>query len=178
MKKVIVLFLLILSLYGCGFSNSPSDEVSMYLDKYNSLNDDVLIDVDNVISKEDLSSGNKDVYKEVLLRQYKNMKYEIKDESINDNSAMVKVSVNVYNYYNTNVNSENYKNEHTNEFYDINGMFDNNVYNTYRLGELLKTNDTISYDITFHLKKDENGKWILDNPNEETIQKLNGFYIN
>ena len=178
MKKIIVLFFMIMSLFGCNLSASPKDEVENYLDSFNNLTDSVKIDVDNKISNEDLSSENREVYKKVLYRQYENMKYEIKDESIDGNKAIVKASITVYDYYKVDSLSNTYMNEHTDEFNDVNGLFDSEVYNSYRLGELLKTNDTTTYEVSFSLKKDDNGNWILENPGRETLEKLNGFYIN
>jgi hypothetical protein len=61
------------------------------------------------------------------------MKYEINDESINGNSALVKANVIVYDYYKVDNMTNKYLNEHPNEFNDINGMFDNEIYNSYRL---------------------------------------------
>lgn len=178
MKKVMILFMMIMSLFGCNLSNTPKSEVEEYLDSFNNLTDEVLLDVDNSVTQEDLSDENKEIYKKVLLRQYENMKYEIKDESIDGNNAVVKASIVVYDYYKTESSANTYMNEHVSEFNDINGMFDNNIYNSFRLGELLKTSDTTTYEVTFNLKKDSNGNWILENPSEETIKKLNGFYIN
>ena len=178
MKKVIVLLFMVLSLVGCNLSNTPSNEVEKYLDSFNNLTDEVLIDIDNKVSTEELSSENKEIYKKVLLRQYENMKYEIKDESIEKDSAIVKVNITIVNYYRVNDISNTYMNEHVDEFNNINGIFDNDKYNTYRLDNLLKTNDTTTYEVTFNLKKDTNGNWILSNPSREVLEKLNGFYIN
>ncbi len=178
MKKIIVLFMMIMSLFGCNLSNTPTNEVEKYLDNFKKLSDDVLLDVDNVVSGEDLNSENKETYKKVLLRQYENMKYDVTSENIDGNNATVKVNVTVFDYYKTSENANTYMNEHVNEFNDVNGIFDNNLFNTYRLGELLKTNDVTTHEITFYLKKDTNGNWVLENPNKETLEKLNGFYVN
>ncbi len=178
MKKIIVLFMMIMSLFGCNLSNTPTNEVEKYLDNFKKPSDDVLLDVDNVVSGEDLNSENKETYKKVLLRQYENMKYDVVDENIDGNNATVKVNVTVFDYYKTSENANTYMNEHVDEFNDVNGVFDNNLFNTYRLGELLKTNDVTTHEITFYLKKDTNGNWVLENPNKETLEKLNGFYVN
>lgn len=178
MKKIIVLFMMIMSLFGCNLSNTPTNEVEKYLDNFKKPSDDVLLDVDNVVSGEDLNSENKETYKKVLLRQYENMKYDVVDENIDGNNATVKVNVTVFDYYKTSENANTYMNEHVDEFNDVNGVFDNNLFNTYRLGELLKTNDVTTHEITFYLKKDTNGNWVLENPNKETLEKLNGFYAN
>ena len=177
MKKIIVLLITIMSLFGCNLSATPSSEVEKYLDNFNNLTESVLIDVDNKVSTENLSGENKEVYKRVLLRQYENMKYDIIDENIEGNSAIVKANITVYDYYKTEDITSTYMMEHTNDFNDSYGMFNNELYNSYRLGELLKTNDTTTYEVTFNLKKDDNGNWIMASPNRETLEKLNGFYM-
>ena len=178
MKKIIVLVMMVLSLLGCNMSNTPSDEVERYLDNFNNLSDEVIMDVDSKVSMEELNNENKEIYKKVLLRQYENMKYEITDESIEKNTAMVKANITVYDYYKINDLSNIYMNEHVSEFNNINGIFDNDKYNSYRLNELLNTNDTTTYEVIFSLKKDSNGNWIMSDPSRETLEKLNGFYVN
>ncbi len=178
MKKLMGLFLMIISLFGCSLSNMPSNEVEKYLENLKNLSDAVIIDVDSRVSEEELTKENKEIYKKALLRQYENMKYNIKNESINGNDATVKVQITVYNYYKVNEMSNIYMNEHLNEFNDMNGFFSNDIYNTFRLGELLKATDTISYELVFNLKKDTNGNWVLENPNREMLEKINGLYIN
>ena len=61
------------------------------------------------------------------------------------------------------------------EFSDINGIFDNNLYNTYRLNQMLNAKDIIDYEITFNLDKVD-GEWILNNPDRIMLEKLNGLY--
>jgi len=177
MKKIIVL-LVTLILFGCNLSNTPSHEVEKYLDNFINLSDEVKMDIDSKSSYEALNQENKETYKQALIRQYENMKYEIKDESINDNTALVKAYVTVFDYYKTDNLSKEYLNNHIEDFNDVNGLFDNEKYNTYRLGELLKSKDTTTYEVTFNLKKDSNGNWILENPSRETLEKINGFYTN
>ena len=88
MKKIILLIISIL-LVGCSLTNTPSSRVSEYLDNYNTLSDDVIMDIETKVSNESLSNKNKDIYKKVLSRVYQDMKYEIKDESINGDKAIV-----------------------------------------------------------------------------------------
>ena len=177
MKKIIVV-LITLVLFGCNLSNTPSREVEKYLDNFINLSDEVRMDIDSKASVESLSGENKETYKEALIRQYENMKYEIKDESINNNNAIVKAYVTVFDYFKIDNTSKEYMNNHIEEFNDINGIFDNERYNSYRLGELLKAKDTTTYEVTFNLNKDSNGNWILENPSRETLEKINGFYTN
>lgn len=173
MKKLIEL-LIVLLLFGCNFSNTPSSVVERYLDDYINLSDDVIMDLETSVAGENLSVKNKEAYKRVLSREYENLKYEIKDESINGDKATVIAKISVYDLYKVEEYTNNYMKEHINEFMN-NSEFDKELYNTFRIGEMLKTNEIVDYDITFKLTK-VNDEWILDNPSSETIEKIHGMY--
>ncbi len=175
MKKVIVLLFMLLLVVGCNLSNTPSSKVEMYLNGLNDLNDDVVMDIETKVSSENLTNENKEIYKKVLRRQYEDLKYEIKEESLNGDEAFVIVKINVYDFHKEEVNSINYMNDNTNEFSDVNGIFDNNLFNTYRLNKLNEIKDRIDYEIKFNLTKN-NGEWVVQNPDKETLEKINGFY--
>ena len=175
MKKIILIVITIMLLVGCSLSNTPSGRVEEYLNNYNNLSEDVLMDIDVKVMSENLSSDNKEVYKKVLKRGYQNMKYDIKDEIIDGDKATVVVKISVYDLYKVEQESINYMNMNVSEFYNENNIFDNDLYNAYRLGEMLKAKDMVDYEVQFELyKKDD--QWILENPNIEVIEKLNGFY--
>ena len=175
MKKVIVLLFMLLLVVGCNLSNTPSGKVEMYLNGLNDLNDDVVMDIETKVSSENLTNENKEIYKSVLKRQYEDLKYEIKEESINGDEAFVIVKINVYDFHKEEANSINYMNDNTNEFSDVNGIFDNNLFNTYRLNKLNETKERIDYEIKFNLNKN-NGEWVVQNPDKDTLEKINGFY--
>ena len=96
MKKLILISFLVLMLFGCSLMETPSSKVEEYLDNYNSLNDDVLSNLDTTVEDENLSEDNKTIYKQVLKRQYKDLKYEIKDEIIDGDNAQVVTKITVY----------------------------------------------------------------------------------
>src|SRR5574344_1342599 len=174
MKKVLILCICLISLCSCSLTSSPISKVEEYLGKYNTLNEDVVSDINSVISSENLSTNNQAVYKDVLERQYKDMKYSIKDEKIDGDDAVVTVNITVYDLYKSQKNSSNYLNEHINDYYTDN-VFDEESYVKYRLDNMLITTDTINYEITFTLKK-EDDSWILIAPDTNTLEKLHGLY--
>lgn len=174
MKKIILLIMLLI-LVGCSLSNTPSSVVSGYLDDFNTLSDSVILDIESKVSNESLSNKNKDTYKKVLSRSYQDMEYEIKDESINGEKAIVIVKVSVYDLYKADIDSLNYMNENMNEFYKMDNTFDNDLYDEYRLNNMLNTKDKVEYEITFNLYKN-NGEWTLENPDRVILEKLNGLY--
>ena len=174
MKKLILLLVALL-LISCNLSNTPKDVVEEYLSQYNALNDSIVLEIDAKVASEELSTDNKKLYKKVLLRQYEDLKYEIKEESINDDKAEVLVKINVYDLYKANKESSDYMNLNQNEFNNINNIFDNNLYNEYRLNKMLDTNDRVEYSIKFYLNKKDD-EWSLIEPNRDVLEKIHGIY--
>ena len=83
MKKILLCLISIFCLVGCsiGPANTPSKAVEEYLDRYVHNDDLVMNELDEyVIDKNDLKDEDKDTYKEVLKKQYSDLKYEITDE--------------------------------------------------------------------------------------------------
>ena len=89
MKKILLTIMSIFLLSACSLSNNPSSKVEAYLNQYNNLSDNVKLDLESKVASENLSDENKKVYKDLLTKQYKNMKYEIKDKTINADEATV-----------------------------------------------------------------------------------------
>lgn len=175
MKKIFVLTLLcFLLLTGCG-SNTPTARVEAYLDGYNSMKEEVASDMEAKVTSENLSYENQKIYKNVLTRQYENIKYEVKDESINGDKATVTVKITVYDLYKAEKDVINYMNTYPNEFYDENNNFSEEIFNKYRLNQMLSTNETVDYEIYFYLNK-VNGEWIIENPERNTLEKIHGIY--
>ena len=175
MKKILFVLLLILYSSACNLLNTPSSVVESYLNKYTSLSEDVLTNMETTILNEELSSSNRDIYKQVLLRSYENLKYEIKDETIDADKVEVLVSIKVYDLNKTNQEARNYLNEHPDDFEDINHNFMEEEFNSYRLNAMLNTNDMVEYDVKFKLTKKDN-EWILNPLDRSTLEKIHGLY--
>ena len=77
--------------------------------------------------------------------------------------------------YKTDIDALNYMNENTSNFYKSDNTFDNDLYDEYRLNNMLETNDTVDYELTFNLNK-KNGEWYLETPDRVMLEKLNGLY--
>ena len=174
MKKILLFVVLLLSLSACSLSNTPTGKVEAYLNQYNSLSDNVKVDMESKVTSENLSSDNADIYRNVLTRQYQDMKYEVKDEKIDGENATVIVKVTVYDLYKIDRDAYNYLNDHQDEF-TTDGIYDNDKYNQYKLDNMLKTNEKISYEVEFKLNK-KDGNWVLENPDRVVLEKLHGLY--
>ncbi len=175
MKKLIVLFVTVLLLSACTLSGTPSGKVKSFLNEYNKLSDAVKADLETKVETESLSEENKAIYLDVLTRQYEHLKYEIKDESIDGDKATVRVKLTVYDLYKVNKDAINYANNNLNEFMDETNVYDDNVFNRYRLNEMLKTDETVTYEVDFFLDQ-VNDEWVIESPDRIALEKIHGLY--
>lgn len=131
MKKIIVaLMVIFLSACTLGKAVTPRQKVSEFLDKYKNQNTDVVSQLDETIKTDITDQKQRDRYKTLMLNQYKNMEYEIKDEIIEDDNAVVEVEITVYDYASALKNSNTYLNEHLDEFKKDSKQTINEVENT------------------------------------------------
>jgi len=176
MKKTflgLLVFMFMSLLVGCG-NNTPTAKTEEYLNRYVSMSDDVKESMETTIAGEGLSTSNQEIYKEVLTRQYEDLKYEVKDETIDADNAVVTVKITVYDLYKSDVASLDYLNNNMQEFY-TNNVLNQNAYDKYRIESMLETKETVDYEIDFYLTK-ENGTWIVQNPDSTTLEKIHGLY--
>lgn len=176
MKKIIILAISLIALVGCGCSSDkPSDAVEKYLNNYKNLDEAVLTDLDDVVEKEDLNDDGKELYRTVLKRQYSDLVYEITDEEYNGNTAKVTAKITVYDYFKKDKESEEYLQNHKDEFLDDNGDYDVIKFMKYKLEQLKTATDTIEYPLTFDVKK-EDGVWKVDQIDDTDLEKIHGMY--
>lgn len=101
MKKLIILISIIF-LTGCtDIMNTPSSKVEEFLGKYQTMDTSIVKELDDTIEELNASDNYKKEYKSLLLKQYQNLSYKIKDEKIDNNTANVEVGIEVFDYYNT-----------------------------------------------------------------------------
>ena len=88
MKKKLIVFLSLLVMFvtGCGNNMSaPSEKVEEFLGRYQSMDSNILTQLDNVISNDEtMDDTQKKDYKTLMEKQYQNLSYKIKDETIDN----------------------------------------------------------------------------------------------
>lgn len=175
MKKLLMVLMCLVCVVGCACNNDKaSDAVEKYLNDYKGLSDNVLKDIDDLVEKEALADKQRDTYKEVMKRQYRDMMYTIENESYDGDNASVTVKITVYDLYKASKESSTYLNNHQDEFL-TNGVYDNSKYLDYKLNQMKDITDTISYNVVFKVIKVD-GKWQVEQPSEETLEKIHGIY--
>lgn len=177
MKKLLLLISGVLLLVGCDIINSPTKEVEKFLNKYQTVDSEVIKQLDDTLSKEEtLSDELKDVYKEIMKKQYQNLYYTIKDERIDGNHATVTVEIEVFDYAKSMKEADDYLISNEKEFLDDKGNIDNIKFMNYKLEGMKNTKDKIKYTLEFNLTK-KNDKWTLDDIDEVTREKIHGIYV-
>ena len=202
MKKKLVVFLSLLVMFvtGCGNDNmnTPTSKVEEFLGRYQSMDSEVLTQLDNVISNDTtMDDDQKKDYRTLMEKQYQNLSYKIKDEEIDGDEAEVLVEIEVFDYANSILESREYYTEHRDEFddeeigndgadTDNDGMNEEGeivggtVYTissfiTYKIKQLMDVTDKAKYEITFHLNK-EDGEWKVEDLTDVDRQKIHGLY--
>lgn len=177
MKKILIVLLLLL-LVGCekDMNNTPTKRVEVFLSSYQSITEEVeakiITDVEEMDS---LTKEEQDAYIELWKKHYRGLTYEIKDEKIDGDNAIVETEIEVYDYSDIMNATSEYLSKNPEVFQDENGEHSYQKFNDYRLSELKKADSKVKYTIDFKLKK-VNDKWILGDLNEEENLKLSGMF--
>ena len=194
-KVIVCIGFLLIFLAGCSTSmNTPTSKVEEFLGKYQKMDDDVSVQLDEVLSKDDtMTAEQKDKYRSILEKQYQNLSYKIENEEINGEEATVEIEV--LDYATIIRDAKKYYEEHKEEIESSNEkeQSDNDnlledavegseeaiensaAYIDYKLKELQNVSDTTTYNITFYLIK-KNGEWQLQNITDLDLQKIHGLY--
>lgn len=177
MKKILCLLGILIVIVGCSsdLANTPTRQVEAYLNKYQTLDSDVMTDLNTTINSETgFTDEQRNTYRDIVKSGYQKMSYTIKDERIDGDTATVTVEVKVMDYASILNDAEVYRNDNMTEFSNEE-VYDESLYIDYRLGKMQNQNEKAIYTIDFTLTKID-GKWSLDNPTSEIRSKINGIY--
>lgn len=164
-KKIFLVGITLFLLIGCSMSNTPTSKVEELLSKYQRLDADISGAITNVLDEQNLTDTHKERFKKLLEDQYKNMTYEVKDEKIDGNTAIVTVEIEVLDYKRA--------------ISDL--TFDSTIYtkesfDEEKLNRLENTTDKVTYTIELSLTKDNEGTWKLNALTNEQIKKIQGMF--
>lgn len=175
MKKILYFLISIFILSGCSdLSNTPTKQTEAFLKKYQALDNEVLTDLNEVIDNENLNDNQKNLYRDIMKKHYQNLSYEVKEETIDGNNAIVKVEITVTDLKRALNESNEYLNSHREEFNE-NGNYSLTKFNDYRLNKLKEAKEKIKYTLNISLTK-INDKWTIDKLSKENYDKINGTY--
>ena len=134
MKKFLVIVFSIFLVVGCSLNkNTPKEKTIEFLKKYQGLDKEVMDDLEFVTEGTTLTrEKDKESYMNAIKMQYSDLKYEVLDESISGDEAVVKVKINVYDFYKVQKDADEYKSTHESEFL-TNDVYDNFKFIEYKL---------------------------------------------
>ena len=179
-KLFMCLFLLLGSfmLIGCGEEMTPNQAVDDYLQKYVTLDDDVVNQINEYVDKEDMTDEQKSKYKQILRNQYSSLTYTINDVKYDENDkdvAYVNVKLNVRDLYKVQQTTLDYYENHKNEFTDKEGNYDISKYLDYKLEQMKAATETTTHSIVIKVVKNDND-WDVSQLSSEDLQKIHGIY--
>lgn len=179
MKKVYKLLLVVsicLVLAGCGcMKKTAKGAVQDYLNQYKNLSGNVISSMDDVVNDENLTDSQKEKYRDILKRQYQDLKYEIVNEKYDGDNATVEVKITVYDLYKVQKDANNYLTSSGDEFKE-NGVYSNDLFMNYKLDKMKKVTDTVEYNITFNVTKDDKGNYKVNDLSNSDLEKIHGVY--
>lgn len=177
MKKIIFSLFIIILLVGCtNLMNTPTKKVEYLLSKYQSNDEDVLKQLDeSLLSDTVLSSEQKERYKNIMKRQYKDLTYKVKNEAIDGKTALVEVEIEVYDYAQAITETEDKLINNGDGYKDDTGEINTVIYNDDKLTALENVKTRVKYTINFTLSKVDE-EWIVDDLTETERMKIHGLY--
>jgi len=177
MKNIIKVFgicLMFLVCAACSLGNTPTSAVERLFARYNTNDEEIVVELDDYVNESDLTDEQSSKYKDVYLKQFKDMKYEIKDEVIDGDTATVTAQITVYDYYKATEDANDYLANNPDEF-KTDDIYDESLFTDYKLDMLKKVNETVDYTIDFTLTKVDN-EWVVNDLTTEQLEKIHGVY--
>lgn len=169
MKKLLILFMAFVCLTGCGkLMNTPTKQVEELFSKYQSFDNDIKTELDTLLSKETFTESQKQEYRDIIKKQYKNLTYTIKDEKVDGNNAIVTTEIEVLDF-------KKIVNQLDDE-YSTKADVTTNDYIDEKIKRLKNANDKIKYTLEIEVTKDENNNWKIVNLTDTDIKKIQGMY--
>lgn len=164
MKNVILIITILCFwlLIGCELSNNPTSKTEDFLSDYQMLEDNILINYTDLIEETNVSTEIQEIYKELIKKQYRNLSYEIKEETIDGDTAIVATEIKVMDY-------KKIFDKYSKTNYSI------EEYHKLVIEDLKKTTEMVTYTIDFKVVKDEYRNWNIQDLKEEDRLKLLGM---
>ena len=174
MKKFLILLITLIVLSGCSLgkdmSNTPTKRVEDFLDSYQTLDSNILNDLDMLVKDTEYTLEQQNTYKEHMKKHYQNLKYEIKDETINGDTATVTAEIEVIDYSKILTMTPD-----ESAYLDENGEYDVTLFYDDQLELMGSAKETVKYTLTFYLTKVDD-EWALNELSETDKEKIHGIY--
>lgn len=172
MKKILKFILpclIIFILLGCDLNNTPTSKVEEKLSNYQMIDQSINVNdkIQFLTDGDNLTESQIEEYRKIVEKQYKSIAYNVKDETVDGESAVVEVQIEVLDYKSA--------------LEELDGDVDRNLvsveqYNEKKIEALKQAKDKVTYTIEFQVNKDIDGNWNLETLNSIGEQKILGIY--
>ena len=173
-KKIAICLLLLIITTACSIGSTPTSSVERLLAKYNNADEEIVVELDDYVNTSTLTDEQNEKYKNIYLKQFRDMKYEIKEELVDGDKATVTAQITVYDYYTAEKKANDYLTNNSDEF-KTDGEYDESLFTNYKLKQLNDVTDTVDYTIDFTLTKVDND-WVVNELTNEQLEKIHGVY--
>lgn len=179
MKKILIGLCFLITVSGCNqIMNTPTKEVEQFLGKYQTMDDKVLSQLDDVLETDaTMNEEQREDYKGLMKKQYQNLSYKIKEETVDGEHATIVTEIEVYDFAKVMEEADKYLREKPEEFADDEGITDDVKFMDYKIEQMKDAKEKVTYTITFTLTKNDD-VWELDDITDIDRQKIHGMYSN
>lgn len=177
MKKIVLFIIISVFILGCdNLMNTPTKKVEEFFNKYQTIDNKVIEQLDYTIDNDyELTNEQKEKYKNIMKKQYNDLVYTIKEETVDGNSATVKTEIEVYDYSKSIIEADNQLQNNHEEFLDENGTVNKKKFIDKKLDLMSKNTDRVKYTLILSLTKN-NDVWKMNDITEIDRQKIHGIY--
>jgi len=156
--------------------NNPTKRVEEFLGKYQDLDNTIVNQIDTVVADNDgYGAAQQDKYREIIKKQYQDMTYTVKEETVDGDNATVSVEIEVYDLDSAVDEAVAYRATDPDNLKDAQGNFQESLYTDYKLDLMEDTTERVKYTIDFALNKTD-GDWQLDDLTQTQKEKIHGIY--
>ena len=164
LKKIILLLCVCLFIItGCELNNNPTSKTEELLGNYQGLDKNITYNEQDLINEEVDNNEIKEQYIKIIKKQYRNLEYEIKEETIDGDRATITTEIEVVDYKKV-----------LNQY--INNTVKTDTIHKEIIKKLNNAKEKVTYTIDFTVTKDKKGNWEMDNLTKEQKEKLLGIY--
>lgn len=173
-KNIIILMILSLFLTACIGNMGPKERIEEFLNGYIQNDANIIEELNTYLEKQDLTNEQTERYKKIIKEEYSTLKYEIKKETIDNDTALVETEITVKDLYGASKKAEKDLLDNPMDFY-IDGNYSKELFINHKLDIMESSNELATYTINFELEK-KDGKWKLKKLDDETLEKIHGIY--
>lgn len=166
MKKIILLILCTM-LCACSTTRAK-DSVEKYLYKFKNHDLQVMDSLRQLITYENLSKEQQDLYELTMRRQYQDLTFKTVLEYYNGDKAVITEEIEVYDYKASKQKAKNY-------YLENQDKITKEEYQQLQLDYMYQETKRTKYTIEFELYY-EDEEWKLVSPDYTVLQKIHGIY--